>query len=240
MCYITLMQRNQGVVLDEAFSSIQRVETLADQARNALCAGLRQGLLAPGERITTRRVATMLNISLTPAREALNRLLAERVLDQGPNRTVAVPVLTRTRYAELCLIRLELEALAARHASPLISAADIDRLETLFDAHGHAFATKDSKRSLQLNEAFHFTIYAASGLSVLVEMLDALWLQVGPSMNLLFPAAFEGRWTGGRNHRVMLDALRARDAEALVAAVRKDLIEGRARLNTVLPAEAAH
>lgn len=238
MYAITLLNRQtrrEALLSEESFTPLQRGETLGDQVCASLRTALRRGMLRPGERLTTREIAGTLGVSLTPAREALNRLVAEGVLEQGPNRTVVVPSLTRARYAELCLIRLELEGLAARHAcARLHAAAPLRRLEKLYAEHEQAFRGKDAKRSLQLNEDFHFTIYAAAGLPALLQILETLWLKVGPSMNLLFPRSFAEEWQGGRNHRAMLDAIRAGDAEGLAAAVRQDLEDGRVRLEQVL------
>ena len=214
---------------------VQRGDTLGDQACRNLRAALRRGALAPGEKLSTRRIATTLGVSLTPAREALNRLVAERVLEQREDRTIAVPELTRAHYRELLLIRLELEALAARLGCAALAApAATARLRALYEAHAAAFQIRDATGSLQLNEDFHFTIYAAAGMPTLLQMIESLWLQTGPTMRLLYPASFETGWIGQRNHTAMLDAIAAVDAEALVAAVRQDLLEGLARLERSL------
>ncbi len=214
---------------------VQRVTTLGDQASASLRAALRRGALAPGEKLSTRRIAATLGISLTPAREALNRLVAEGALEQSADRTVLVPVLTRERYRELCLIRLELEGLAARQACAALAApAPLARLRRLYEEHHAAFTARDAASSLQLNEDFHFTIYAAAGMPALLRLIEALWLQVGPSMNLLYPASFDAGWIGGRNHTDMLNAIIAGDAAKLDAAVRQDLLDGQDRLAAAL------
>ena len=214
---------------------VQRGDTLGDQACRSLRAALRRGALAPGEKLSTRRIATTLGVSLTPAREALNRLVAERVLEQRDDRSIVVPELTRTRYRELLLIRLELETLAARLGCAALAApAPMARLRALYDAHASAFLARDPADALQLNEDFHFTIYAAAGMPTLLLMIEALWLQTGPTMRLLYPASFDDGWIGQRNHIAMLDAIASGDAEALVAALRQDLLDGQARLERSL------
>ncbi len=217
---------------------VSRQETLGDQAYRSLRMALRRGMLAPGERLTTRELAATLGISLTPAREALNRLVAERLLEQGPGRTAIVPILTRGRYEELCLIRLELEGLAAREGCARLGAADLARLEALYAAHEAAYHQRNTKEALRHNEDFHFTIYGAARMPTLLQMLETLWLQVGPSMNLLLPVSYQHGWPGGEHHRAMLAAIRGKDAEALVRAVRGDLEDGRKWLATLLPEQA--
>ena len=76
--------------------------------------------------------------------------------------------------------------------------------------------------------------YAAAGMPTLLQMIESLWLQTGPTMRLLYPASFDTGWIGQRNHTAMLDAITAGDAEALVAAVRQDLLDGLARLERSL------
>ncbi|MGH7122124.1 MAG: GntR family transcriptional regulator [Acetobacteraceae bacterium] len=209
--------------------------TLAEQAYANLRTSLRQGVLLPGERLSTRKVAATLTVSLTPAREALNRLVAERLLEQRLDRTIVVPVLTRGRYDEICAVRLELEPLAARLACRTMGPAQLARLQRLYAAHEAAWLRRDTKGALGCNEDFHFTIYGAAQNRTLLLILEALWLQIGPSLNLLFPHSYEAGWKGGEHHRSMMQAIRAGDAAALVKALRRDLSDGRRLLDSVLP-----
>jgi DNA-binding GntR family transcriptional regulator len=216
-------------------AKVSRVESLGDQAVASLRGALRRGALLPGQRLTVREIADTLDISLTPAREALNRLLAEGVLDQTPDRVAVVPLLTKERYREICTIRLGLEGMAAEEGCARLAGTDREHLETLYERHSVAYRACDAKVSLRLNEEFHFTIYRACAMPTLLQILETMWLRVGPSMNLLFTASHDPNWTGGTHHRAMLDAIAAGDAAALARAVRRDLTEGRARLLPHLP-----
>lgn len=214
---------------------VQRGAPLADQTVDSLRFALRRGALAPGQRLTTRDVAAALGVSFTPAREALNRLVAERLLDLGPDRVAIVPMLTRARYREICAIRLNLETIAARAACARFDDAALDQLERVFASHAQAYAARDAKASLRCNEAFHFAIYAKAEMPLLLKMLETLWLQAGPSMNFLFSQSYDESWPGGRHHRAMLEAIRRRDGAGLARAVRRDLSEGSRRLAALLP-----
>ena len=76
------------------------------------------GRFQPGQTVTLRGLARSLGTSPMPVREALRRLIAERALDLGPNRSARVPVVTSAKYAEICEVRIALEGLAAatRHS----------------------------------------------------------------------------------------------------------------------------
>src|SRR6185312_13230203 len=52
-------------------AKVSRVDSLGDQAVSSLRGALRRGALSPGQRLTVREIADTLDISLTPAREAL-------------------------------------------------------------------------------------------------------------------------------------------------------------------------
>ncbi len=73
-----------------ALSPIDK-NTLWDLAYSELKKALLSGKFEPGQRIILREVAGELGISLTPVRDAVNHLIAERVLDRGPAAKKAVP-----------------------------------------------------------------------------------------------------------------------------------------------------
>jgi DNA-binding GntR family transcriptional regulator len=104
--------------------SVER-STLWDRAYAALKAALLAGKYAPGERVVLRQVAENLGISLTPVRDAVNRLIAEKVLERGglgPAGAAVVPLLREDQFSQLMTVRASLEpmaaAAAAAHATP--------------------------------------------------------------------------------------------------------------------------
>ena len=58
-------------------------DTLWNRAYVALKSALLAGKFAPGEKIVLRQVADELRISLTPVRDAVNRMIAEKILERG-------------------------------------------------------------------------------------------------------------------------------------------------------------
>src|SRR5688500_18343096 len=90
--------------------------TLWDGAYASLKSALLAGRLAPGERLVLRKVADDLGISLTPVRDAVNRLIAEKVLERGsvgPAGGAIVPLLTADQFSQLMTVRSSLEPMAA-------------------------------------------------------------------------------------------------------------------------------
>ncbi|WP_285670873.1 GntR family transcriptional regulator [Paralimibaculum aggregatum] len=215
--------------------TIERTGTLAEQTYKRLWHALLTGQLAPGEKVTVRGVAEAFGVSLSPAREALARLTAERALDLRPNHSVSVPVLTRARYRELVGIRLLLEGHAAEIAAGQMTDETVAALEANWAAMSETVDRAESKRALELNAAFHFGIYRAAGIPTLTSIIETLWLQVGPSLSLLTPA-YQRSQRGLAHHRAAIEAARARDPAALRAAIEADLRDGMTALEPLLPA----
>lgn len=208
--------------LDEV-GSLQH-ETLGERVTGELRALLIAGRLAPGEKLSLRRVAEALGVSMMPVREAVSRLAADKALEVLPGRAVRVPVLTLAQFRELTRIRLVVEGFAAEEATKVITDAQI----AVVAQHEAAFlaAAKDPPdpaAAVGANRDLHFALYEAAGMPSLIEMISRLWLKAGPILNL--DMRHEPRRLDGGSavvaHAQLLAALRRRDP----AAARQALVE---------------
>lgn len=162
-------------------------KTLRDEAYLRVRQGLMQGMFVPGQKITLRSLAAGLGTSHTPVREALRRLISEGAIEGAANRSVRVPLMTRTKMTEIREIRVALEGLAAANAAQRISAAEIAHLRTVSLEIMAARDRGDVATDMARIEEFHVSLYRASAMPTLFKMIENLWLQTGPYMNLLFP-----------------------------------------------------
>lgn len=202
-----------------------RADTLADQAYRRLHRALMTGGLLPEQVLTVRGIADEYGVSLTPVREAIQRLVAERALTIENARTIRVPRLDVETYREILKIRIELEPMAAREAAPRMDNAAMDRLDLVVAAHLAAIHAGEAHQTLSANTDFHMSIYRASAQRVLVGIIESLYLRVGPTLNLLFPQ-YCGSLTGHETHLAAVEALRRRDGDGLAHAIRDDLTHG--------------
>ena len=214
---------------------IERHDTLADRAYEQLKHALMSGSFRPGQKVTIRKMAAVLGVSTTPAREAINRLVTERVLDSGPFRTVSVPALDAIRLAEIYIMRGALEGLATEIGAGKMTRQGIERLEQIQLALIGAMDRKDYKTVLAENEAFHFLIYQAAGMPLLLEAIQQLWLKLGPSLNLLYPSYNQSR-KGVNHHLRIIQALRDGDAVAARQRMEDDLRDGGAEIQRAIVA----
>ncbi len=161
-------------------------QTLGDQVYRHIRQLLIAGRLTPGDRLSLRSVGDALGVSMMPVREAVSRLVADQALEVMPNRAVRVPVMHARQFRQLATIREQIEGFAAAqaacHGRPE-QIKDIARAEEHFAAIA-AKAKPDRAAAVEANQAFHFAVYAASGMPDLVEIIGGLWLKVGPVINL--------------------------------------------------------
>jgi DNA-binding GntR family transcriptional regulator len=163
------------------------------------------GRFRPGEKITIRALAAALNISITPAREALANLVAEGVLDVSDSGTISIPSLNKERVLELASLRECLEALAAREACKNLSDKDVEHLERLHAKLVKAHSERDYPAVISVNWEFHFALYRRAKMPLLLKMIEGCWLQAGSYLNIIYPAY--GQISDGiRNHQAILDA----------------------------------
>ena len=89
-----------------AVAPLIELETRGNEAYEALRQALISGQFVPGQKLTLRALAGALGMSVTPVREAIHRLTAERALEASANRSVHIPPMTREKILELRDIRL--------------------------------------------------------------------------------------------------------------------------------------
>jgi DNA-binding GntR family transcriptional regulator len=196
--------------------------SLEQQAYDSIRHALMGGTFVPGDRLSIRQVAAALGTSPMPARAALQRLVAEQVLEVLPSGTAVVPMLTRASFIELRAIRLQLEPLAASLAALRPGGPALDTLDRRIAALEAALAQGDMAAVLTENQHFMFGIYRAAGAPILLGFIETLWLRRGP----LYWGARDAllRWKAPfTRHKAAVSAIRRRDGEAAGAAIRDEI-----------------
>jgi DNA-binding GntR family transcriptional regulator len=212
-----------------ALDEVQSVEhtTLGERVLDELKALLVAGRLAPGEKLSLRRVAEALGVSMMPVRAAVSRLAADKALEVLPGRAVRVPLLTLAQFRELTRIRLVVESFAAEEAARIASRgqiASIARHEAAFRAAAKA-DPPDAATAVAVNRDLHFALYEAAGMPSLTEMIERLWLKAGPVLNLDMrhePSRLDGG-SAVMAHAALIEALRRHDPKAARKALMDDI-----------------
>ena len=188
-------------------------DTIAVRISKVLAERIIAGAIEPGARLRQDHIASEFGTSHVPVREAFRRLEAQGLAISEPRRGVRVAAFDLAEVKEVAEMRASLEVLALRHAAPHLTKAILDLAE---EATRAGDKSRDVHSWEEANRTFHRTILAPCGMPRLLKAIDDL--QVA-SARFLF-SGWRAEWEAptDRDHRAILDALRAGQAD-LAAAV---------------------
>ena len=171
---------------------------------------IQKGLLKPGDYLREQVIAEELGVSRTPVREALRRLESDGLVISEPRFGMVIRDLSYAEVVELYEIREVLERTAAQMSARVITAIELQELELIQGAMEKA--RHDSQEMAVLNHAFHVAVLNSAKNRYLWKALESVqkaMLILGPS-TMEFPERAD---TAIEEHRLLLEALRARDVE---------------------------
>jgi DNA-binding GntR family transcriptional regulator len=168
------------------------------------------GDLVPGQWIRQEEVAARLGTSRLPVREALRMLEAEGLTEHEANKGSRVTLLDQHEVDVVYQMRERLEPLALTESLPHLTADQVEHLEYVQE---RIEADVQLTEFLVLDREFHLTSYAACTSEQLVSTISRLWNTTQHHrrsfMQLGGP---DRRWVVNSEHRLLLDAIRRRDA----------------------------
>ena len=191
--------------------------TAAESVLHELRSALAAGRLLPGQQLVQEDLAADLGVSRVPIRESLKILEGEGHVTYHPNRGYFVTELSADDLIELYRIRQILEAEALAQAVVEVSDADIADIEKILEQVEQAAELGDVHALSEANRAFHFSIIELSGMNRLSRLIRQLWDASDIYRTVYFRDSVN-RERIRSEHREIIDALKARDAQALIRA----------------------
>jgi DNA-binding GntR family transcriptional regulator len=209
----------------EPFQFATKAEVVYGETRRRILSGA----LAPGARLNQEALAVELDVSVTPVREAVRRLLAEGLVQLEAHKTVIVAPLSLLELRDIYEVRLQLDPYAAAQATLKAGEPDIDEIERL----AHTPLTGDAVGQLVLNRAFHRAIYALSDNQLMIEMLDRLWERTDRYRIVLLRRAMDAR-AALEEHVQIAAAMRRREPDAVERLIRAHIEKAATGIEDVL------
>ena len=181
------------------------VERIAEVMRTRII----RGEIAGGAALRQDHVAQEFQSSHVPVREAFRQLEAEGLVLTLPRRGVRVAPLDTKSVKEIAEMRAALEVVALRNAAPKFTSAHLARIEVALIEGDNAETVQDFELA---NRSFHHALVAPCAMPRLLASLDGLQLA---NSRLVFAMARNAGWRPrpSQDHRVILQALRARNVE---------------------------
>ncbi len=197
---------------------------LYEQVAERLRARILAHTLSPGSWIDEQALCAEYGISRTPLREALKVLAAEGLVTMKLRRGAYVTEVSERDLAEVFHLLALLESDAARVAAVKASAAELAELLAIHDELENTL--DDRVRFFAANERFHMR---------LLEIADNRWrvqlvtdLRKVMKLNRAQSLAKQGRLEASlKEHRQIMAALKARNAERAALLMQQHLEAGR-------------
>jgi DNA-binding GntR family transcriptional regulator len=207
-----------------------KTEGSVEKAYEALRAKAINFEFKPGERLNETALTKTLDVSRTPLREALNRLVAEGFLTFVLGKGFFCRPLSPQKILELYQLRCALETEALLRTIESASDQDILDVVTYLDrAEEKYVTTTDLAELLRMDEEFHMKLAALSGNEELVRLLENVneRIRYVRIINLRLLRDRRDMKTNDHEslsaHRIILNAAKARDSGAAIKALRSHI-----------------
>lgn len=203
-------------LLDKTTISIQ----VAQELRRRILAGH----YPQGVKLQQEQIAAELGVSRSPVREALGQLEAEGLVVLTPQKGAQVSPISRDEIAELFELRLLVEPHLIALAIAEMTEADLNKATSIISEMADISLDGWGDANWRLHE----TLYAPAGRPGMLKLLRRTHETIGRYIRMQVMAT-NGRADAHREHKLILDACRKRDAGQAVTLLREH-IESAGRL----------
>ncbi len=212
------------MAVSNGFAALQ-LQSTADRVREQLRQLIISGALEPGQPLNEQDVAAQLGVSRSPVREALQRLVAERLLVSERNKTVRVKQLTHEDINEIYDARIAIESHAAASvidAGPQKVDETVTQLESALQQLSTALDTGGRVEIAEADLAFHQQLVRCGGNSRLTEAYLLLSAETVTCMTRLEIAHPSGEELI-QDHAKFIDALKTGDPSRSSRVITREL-----------------
>jgi DNA-binding GntR family transcriptional regulator len=185
--------------------------------------------LRSGAALSENRIASQLGISRTPVREALQRLEKEGLVKRTDSARFAVSQLTVAEVNDACDLLQVLDTYICTKAASKLEAHDIERLRENVDSMKRAAESGDRASWSSSDLAFHRLVNTIAGNQLVADTvketrrrIQRFWLRGSSTQGRLLECS--------REHELLIDAMVAKDYDAIGPAVEEHISHMRQRM----------
>ncbi|WAH97269.1 GntR family transcriptional regulator [Arthrobacter sp. MMS18-M83] len=196
-------------------------QLIADQLRELIV----QGAFSPGQQVNESALASQLNTSRGPLREALQRLCQEGILVCKRNRGVFVLELSTEDIKEIYAVREAVELAAANtllDSSPDQVTDTCRELKGIIKNMAKQVAASDWQAIARIDMQFHTAFVSGSGNTRLIRIYETLTAESRMCI-LSLEVAYPRIDVLVQEHQNILDLLEARDRSGLQQAIKRHM-----------------
>jgi DNA-binding GntR family transcriptional regulator len=209
------------------FGAAPRRENASVAAAGVLRKAIIDGRFAPGQRLKESELADALGFSRTPIREALLILQSDGMIFNEPRKGAIVRAYTDVELEDMFELRAQLEVFAARRACHRRTDDDLAELEDTANRLEKIDVTGATVGEIwHENVRFHMGVAVAAHTAKLVGFLRSLF---DLPVYYMRPSDYtaEQKATFARAHRLIVEAIWARDVSSADILMRAHVLEAR-------------
>lgn len=208
--------------------------TKEEQVADYLREGIIAGRFPRGARLKQQEIATLLQTSITPVREALKLLEAEGYVTGDSYRGATVAPFDIDASTETLNLRILLETQLVKGAVERATAADINELRMAAAEFERAFNAGDNETARATNYRFHHRMFEIARMPQTLHFVQILWAR--------YPFDLINRLKGrvsraAIEHDDLLKAFITSDVAAAMLATRQHIEAGWIELRDAVRAE---
>ena len=203
-----------------SLEAIDRQSPVAPQVHRILREAIVSVHLVPGQTLSEMDLALELSVSRTPVREAFIRLAMEGLVGVFPQLGTIVAPIDVDAVLEAQFVREVLEVAAARLACASSGPSELAQLSDVLEAQARASDDSDNDRFHELDDDLHRMVFERAGHPAAWRVVHSAKPQLDRVRHLTLPDA-STRLRDLTEHREIVEAISAGDAEAADAAVRQ-------------------
>ncbi len=198
-------------------------KTKEEQVADYLREGIIAGRFARGARLKQQEIATLLNTSITPVREALKLLEAEGYVSGDSFKGAVVAPFDIAASSETLTLRILLETQLVKAAVERAGPAEIEELRGLAGEFAAAHAAGHNEAARAANYRFHHRMFEIAAMPQTLHFVQILWAR--------YPFDLINRLSGrvsraATEHDDLLHAFIAGDVSAAILATRQHIEAG--------------
>ncbi|CAG9173069.1 phosphonate utilization associated transcriptional regulator [Cupriavidus pinatubonensis] len=219
--------------------SILQSQSLTTLVQRELETRIMSGGLVPGAKLNEIEVAGQLNVSRGPVREAFRALEQAGLLRMEKNRGVFVRAISLQEADEIYELRAVLDEHVGRALAARATAEGVRELRAFIEGLARASTDGDVDAYARLNLRFHDRMVELTGNGKLVDTYRRLVKELALFRREALSGNSAAMPDSTREHREIVSAIAARDADLAGRLMREHVERGRARLHAaVAPAQA--
>lgn len=177
--------------------------------------------LEPGAVISDRELASWMNLSRTPVREALLDLAKVKIVEIYPQRGSVVAPIDYNLVEEAQFVRSVLEVAVVQLACERATQEQLEQLKENVALQKFYYQHGSSERLLEMDDEFHRLLFQIAGRMQAYEMMQSITVHFDRVRSLAVTAVKEHLWMS--DHRNICEAVAAHDQEAARQLMEKHL-----------------